>query len=189
MRRPSLGLTLVELLVVLAIAATLVGLMLPAMETYVTREHAAAALNQLIGAVQFARTAAITMRRTVTLCPAQDAQMCGPRDTWHSGAVIFVDSDRNGRRDDDETVLRTLPALPPGSRVYWRSFRNRAYLSFTPTGLTAWQNGSFRYCPPSEDPTLIREVIINPQGRLRRATDQDGDGVVEDATGKPVSCP
>ena len=86
-------------------------------------------------------------------------------------------------------MLRALPALARGSRVYWRSFRNRSYLSFTSTGLTAWQNGSFRYCPLSGDPSLIREVILNPAGRLRRATDHDGDGVVEDATGAPVSCP
>lgn len=188
MRQP-LGVTLPEMLVALAIVGVMTGFALPAFQGFVQQNKSAAALNQLIGAVQFARTAAITMRNTVTLCPAEDARTCGPRDTWHNGAIIFVDSDRNGGRQNDETVLRTLPALARGSRVYWRSFRNRSYLSFTSTGLTAWQNGSFRYCPPSGDPTLIREVILNPAGRLRRATDHDGDGVVEDATGAPVSCP
>jgi type IV fimbrial biogenesis protein FimT len=185
----SLGVTIPELLVALAIVGVMTGFALPAFQGFVQQNRSAAALNQLIGAVQFARTAAITMRTTVTLCPGQDPQTCGPRDTWHNGAIIFVDNDRNGRRGNAETVLRTLPALPAGSRVYWRSFRNRSYLSFTSTGLTAWQNGSFRYCPPDNDPTLIREVILNPAGRLRRATDQDGDGVIEDATGEPVSCP
>ena len=177
------------MLVALAIVGVMTGFALPAFQGFVEQNRAAAALNQLLGAVQFARTAAITMRRTVSLCPTDDALTCGPRDTWHNGAIIFVDSNRNGRRENGEIVLRALPALPLGSRVYWRSFRNRSYLSFTSTGLTAWQNGSFRYCPASNDPTLAREVILNPAGRLRRATDQDGDGVVEAATGEPVSCP
>jgi len=185
----SLGFTILEMLVALAIVGVMTGFALPAFQHFVQQNRSAAALNQLTGAVQFARTAAITMRSTVALCPAEDGRACGPRDTWHTGAIVFIDRDRNGRRENDEALLRVLPALAPGSRVYWRSFRNRSYLSFTSTGLTAWQNGSFRYCPPGNDPTLIREVIINPAGRLRRATDQDGDGVVEDATGEPVSCP
>jgi type IV fimbrial biogenesis protein FimT len=188
MQRP-LGLTLVELLVSLAIAATLLGLALPAMNSYFARQQATAALNHLIGAVQFARAAAITMRNTVTICPMATAGACGPRDTWHNGAMVFVDNDRDGRRGAGEVVLRVLPALPEGSRVYWRSFRNRSYLSFTATGLTQWQNGSLRYCPPGDDPTLVREIIINPQGRVRRAPDRNGDGIVEDANGQPVSCP
>jgi hypothetical protein len=41
--------------------------------------------------------------------------MCGRRDTCHNGAIIFIDADRNGAREDGEAVLRVLPALPRGS--------------------------------------------------------------------------
>jgi len=32
-------------------------------------------------------------------------------------------------------------------------------------------------------------IILNAQGRVRVARDVDGDGIVEDAAGRPVSCP
>lgn len=183
------GLTIVELLVGLAVVAALCALALPAMRQFVETQRATAAVNQLIGTVQFARSAAVTASATVTLCPSGDGARCGTRDAWHAGSLVFEDLDGDGRRGQRERVLRHFPALPPGSRVYWKSFRNRSYLSFTPTGLTAWQNGHFRYCPHDADPRHIREIVINPQGRVRRAGDRDGDGVVEDTEGRPVRCP
>jgi type IV fimbrial biogenesis protein FimT len=90
-----------------------------------------------------------------------------------------------GGTDD---VLRGIPALPAGSTVFWRSFRNRPYLVFQPTGLTDWQNGHFLFCPASGNARDARQVVLNPQGRLRQMTDRDGDGIVEDTSGRPVRC-
>jgi hypothetical protein len=47
-------------------------------------------------------------------------------------------------------------------------------------------NGSVLYCLPSNDPTLL---IINPQGRIRRATEVNDDGIVDDARGRSVTSP
>jgi type IV fimbrial biogenesis protein FimT len=58
-----------------------------------------------------------------------------------------------------------------------------------PRGYTAWQNGNFLYCAAGGAATEARMVIVNPQGRLRIARDRNGDGIVEDAAGRPVSCP
>jgi type IV fimbrial biogenesis protein FimT len=187
--RPAAGFTLIELVVALAVAGVLIGLAIPAMRTFVESQRSTAAINQLIGTVQFARSAALTASGTASLCPSANGVDCGARDAWHVGAIVFDDRNRNGRRDTDEAVLRGFPSLPEGSRAYWRSFRNRSYLSFTGSGVTAWQNGHFRYCPGSDDPRLIREIVINPQGRVRRAPDRNRDGIVEDTAGRPVTCP
>ena len=87
--RRSLGVTIPEMLVALAIVGVMTGFALPAFQAFVQQNRSAAALNQITGAVQFARAAAITMRNTVSLCPAEDALTCGTRDTWHNGAIIF----------------------------------------------------------------------------------------------------
>jgi type IV fimbrial biogenesis protein FimT len=183
------GVTVLELLLALAIGAALAFMALPAMRDFVATHEATAAVNQLIGTVQFTRSAAITGSTTATLCPSADGERCGLRDTWQAGAIAFEDSDRDGVRSANEPILRRFPALPRGSRTTWRSFRNRSYLSFGASGFTAWQNGHFRYCPASGDPRHIREIVINPAGRVRRAPDRNRDGVVEDTSGRPVTCP
>jgi type IV fimbrial biogenesis protein FimT len=187
--RASRGVTLVELLAALAVTAVLMGVALPAMHGLLARHRVTATLNHLIGGVQLARHAAISLRTPVSFCPSDDALQCGVRDTWHAGALVFLDRNRNGTRDEGDTLLRVLPSIPAAGRITWRSFRNRSYLTFEPRGFTRWQNGTFRFCPADADPALIRAIIVNPQGRVRQAPDADGDGVVEDANGRPMACP
>lgn len=182
------GLSLIELMVALAVAGILMSGAVVSASHLIAHHRASAAINQMIGAVQFARHCAVTYRTTTTLCPA-NGNRCGRRNTWHNGAIVFLDRNVNGRIDGDDFILRRLPRLRPGQRIYWRSFRNRSYLSIRPSGLTDWQNGHLLYCPPTRDPIYAREVIINAQARIRHARDTDGDGIVEDARGRPVVCP
>jgi prepilin-type N-terminal cleavage/methylation domain-containing protein len=182
------GFTLLELLVSLAVAAVVMALALPGVVSLAADRRAAASLNQILGAVAYGRSQAILQRRTVTLCPGR-AGRCSGRNQWHEGMLVFADDNGNGRIDGSDRVDRSLPALPAGGRVYWRSFRNRTHLQFLPRGYTHWQNGSFLYCPADNDVTHARMAIVNAQGRTRRAEDRDHDGVIEDAAGRPVVCP
>jgi len=182
------GLSLVELLVAVAVAATLTGLAVPPFRDFVERHRSVAAINTLVGAVQLARQSAVMLRTQVIVCPRRPEGGCGSHDDWPNGALVFADRDRNAGFGSADDLLRASPPWPEGSHVRWRSFRNRPYLTFTPTGLTAWQNGHFLYCPPDGDARFARLIVLNPQGRLRQAADRDGDGVVEDAQGRPVTC-
>lgn len=182
------GVTLAEMLTALAAGALLMAVALPGFDRLLERERAGGAINQMLGAVQFTRAAAVSHRVTAALCPGADDR-CGMRNTWHDGALVFLDPNGNGRRDAGEEILMRLPPLAPGHRMYWRAFRNRTALVFRPSGLTDWQSGNILYCPPDGDPTLARQIILNVQGRARRAIDTDGDGIVEDAGGRPVTCP
>lgn len=180
------GLTLSELLASLVVAALLAGAAVPAMSALTTRAKADAALEQMSRAIRFTRYQAITHRTNATLCPARET-VCGRRDSWHEGAMVFLDANANGARDDGEEILQRLPPLE-GFRVRWRSFRNRKSLSMRPDGTTDWQPGNMVVCPINGDPKHARQLIVNAQGRVRLSRDADGDGVVEDARGRPVSC-
>ncbi len=181
------GLSVSELMIALAIAAVLAGVAAPGMSSLVNRQQADAAIGQLIGAVQLTRQIAISRRVTTTLCPGRGPR-CGRRNTWHEGAMIFLDGNANSRRDAGEAIVQQLPPLAAGYRVYWRSFRNRKSLSMKPTGLTDWQNGNMLVCPPGDDPRRIRQLVVNAQGRVRVSRDSDGDGLVEGSDGRPVAC-
>ncbi len=184
---PARGWTLLELLVTVTVAALAIALALPAFDELLARQRGAAAMNQLVGAVHLARAEAILQRGTVTLCPGADE--CLGRDDWHLGARVFRDENGNGRQDGADPLIAALPALRAGERIYWRAFRNRGYLQFQPRGYTQWQNGSFLYCAPGGEPRYARMIIVNAQGRVRVARDHDGNGVVENASGRNVDCP
>ena len=187
-RRPrQRGATMMELMTTLAIAAVLAGAAAPNMANLVGRGQADAAIAQLHDAVQFARHLAVARRVTATLCPGRGTA-CGPRDSWHEGALVFLDGNANGALEAGEEVVSRFAPLAAGYRVVWRSFRNRTTLSMRPTGLTDWQNGSMLLCPPDGDARLARLLVINAQGRARLGRDSDGDGVVERSNGRPVSC-
>ena len=194
MYRPGVaGLTLVELLTTLAVAGILVATASGGGARLVDQHRAGAAVNQMLGAIRFARHAAVAHRSPATLCPADGGHpsqnKCGQRNAWHNGALVFLDENANGRFDGGDVLLSRLPPLGEGDRFYWRSFRNRSYLMIRPSGLTDWQNGNFLYCSRGGDPRFARQIVINAQARVRHARDSDGDGIVEDARGRPVACP
>ena len=180
------GYSLLEALIVLAIVAIFARFAVFETSEWLARHRAAAAMDSIRTAINFARQTAAGLNVRVIVCPAA-AEGCGGRDAWHDGVMIFADENRNARRDDDERVLARLPGFRHG-RVRWRSFRNRSYLVFTPRGITDWQNGHFRYCPDSGDVRRSRQLVLNAAGRVYPSRDGDGDGVHEDASGEPLVC-
>ena len=179
--------SMMELMTTLAVAAALAGAAAPGVANLVGRSQADAAIGQLRDGVQFARQLAVARRVTATLCPGSGTA-CGRRNSWHEGALVFLDDNGNGAREAGEAIVSRLAPLPAGYRVTWRSFRNRTSLSMLPTGLTDWQNGSMLLCPPDGDARQARLLVVNAQGRVRLARDGNGDGVVERANGRAVSC-
>jgi len=185
------GFSLLELLAALAILAVLAGMALVYMPEFVAAKRSDAALRSLRVMINFARHAAIVRGHTVIVCPRQQQASgtgCGPRNTWHHGALVFADYDGNHRLDtNDEELGRSEPMV--SGRVYWRAFRSRSYLVFTPRGFTDWQNGHLLYCPHEGQPRLARQLVLNVTGRTYPSRDSNGDGVHEDVRGRPLRCP
>jgi Tfp pilus assembly protein FimT len=122
----------------------------------------------------------------VTLCRSNDGQHC--QGQWHEGSILFTDANADRRLNGEDRLLYRTQPLPLRGRLSFNAFRNRQYLQMTPQGITAYQNGNFTWCPANGDPLLIRQLILSFSGRTRMARDEDGDGVVENSQGKPVTC-
>lgn len=187
MRGKQAGLTLIELLLALTVAAILLlQLAQPSWQQLRTRRQTDLMMLELQQLIAMARLTAVSENRTVTLCRSNDGLHC--QGQWHEGSILFTDADADRRINGDDRLLHRAPALPLPGHLHFNAFRNRQYLQMTPQGVTAYQNGNFTWCPADRSPALVRQLILSFSGRTRMARDRDGDGVVENSQGKPVQC-
>lgn len=186
MRKPTGGWTLIELLIVLAIASILMGLMVPSFSDLVRRNQAATAINWIVGAIRFSRHSAVTHGTMVTICPSTDGLACGGK--WHDGTIVFTDANADSIVNGHDEILKRFDFPVDGGTLTWRAFGNRQYLQLTSMGYTNYMNGNFTYCSENRDPRYARQIVINMPGRVRKAYDTNNDGIIEDYRGRPLRC-
>jgi len=168
MSRPPLGLTLLDLVVSLAIAALLVGLGVPSYRAYIADLELRIRVEALVEAMSFARAEAIKRGVRVNLCPTHDGAHCAGDGRWEAGWLLFADANHDGDRDDDEDVVRREGPAPTGITV--RGNRPVAdYVSYTALGQTrmangALQMGTFTVCRAGANAV---DVVLANGGRVR----------------------
>lgn len=155
------GQTLVELMVCLLIGGIMLTLALPAFTSTLQRNQRTQAVNQLLGALHFARSSAVTGRTTMALCSG--SANCDSEKIWRSQLLVFDDRNDNGQLDVDEQLQRQI-TLRDGYSWRWSNFRSRPYLQFEADGTTRALNGTFTLC---HDDIPARQIVINLTGRVR----------------------
>lgn len=152
------GFSLIELLITLSIIVIFLLLTFPDFSQLYQHNQTTTIVNQLLTAINFARSQAITQNKIITLCGSADAAHCDGQ--WQKGQVISI--------DDSAQMLRTYPALPLGDRLVWRSnLGKNNYLKLAPTGFTDGQNGSFYYCPKYPKIQDGAIIVVALSGRAR----------------------
>ena len=175
MNRSESGLTLVELLTVIAIVVILTALAVPA-----NGWMKSGATTQFSNALSFAKSESMRLGTRVTICksgdPTASAPSCDSTVRWDSGWIVFTDNthvtgNTAGNLDGTDTVLKVGESLPGLTlTVSPNGFRNS--VSFLPSGLVRG-NGSnvgtavFRACLPDKKG---KSVTISPVGRIDTAS-------------------
>lgn len=115
-QRPSTaGFTLLELLVTIAVAAILVTVAAPSLRHLVQYDSMAANLNDLVGALNYARTTAVTRGRTVYVCSSLDGKTCTSNGDWSTGWLIYMPaSSQSALSNTNATALRSRGAVGNG---------------------------------------------------------------------------
>ena len=150
------GLTLLELLTVLAIVALLAGIAVPALDRALLNARRAATMESLVRAAWFARTEALQRGRPVILCGSAGGDRCaGEPGAWSGGWLVAA-------ADAPLTALRRGPGATD-SRA--RLIANRGVFSFEPHDRRS-TNGTLAWCD-DRGAAAARAIVIAPTGRPR----------------------
>jgi type IV fimbrial biogenesis protein FimT len=158
--RNTSGFTLLELMVVLAIAGILMAVAIPAMGNFVRNGRITAAANDVMAALHFTRSEATKRRQPVTLCTSNDtinadgSQNDNPTcaaSPLLTGWFAFVDLNQNATREAGEAVL--MQREPMDARITARS-------SVDPFAVTYLNNGF------ALNPNQSRLVLCDERGNV-----------------------
>ena len=166
MLRSIRGFTLIEALIALAVTGFLLAVAVPAWSGALEAAHATSARAVLLDSLTRSISHAALTGSEVVLCPG-DASGCRTSIDWSRGWIAYADIDGDRRRDANETLLYSQPALT--GRVHLRSTLGRTRLVFQPNGGNAGSNVTFTLCDGRGAARAATLVLAN-DGRLRGGT-------------------
>jgi len=178
------GFTLFEVLIVLTITAILMSLSAPSFYAYSAKSDAKAIIQKLSGLVRLARNNAVNHQSSTLLCPSKDGLKCS--QNWQEGILIFEDRNNDKQLNKTEALIYSQSPLIEKGSVRWSALHN--HLSFSGDGLSGSNAGSFIYCPEDNNPKYANALIISFSGKIRRADDNNHDGIRESGNSKNIAC-
>lgn len=181
-KKRQFGVTLVEMMITLAIAAILLTLVAPNVQSILTRNKITAELNEMSGLLRFARFTAIDQQINTIACPTTNFTACS--NDWNSAKMVFIDANGNNAKDAAEPILASSQAISSTNSV--TSTANS--IQFLDSGVTVAAS-TILLCPNTKDAEFARALFVTLQGRTRVSTDTDDNGIDEDLSNTDLSCP
>jgi len=154
------GFTLIELLVTISIAAILLAIAVPNFMTFVQNNRLASQANDLVTALNYARSEAIKRGVRVTVCSRSTDAACAGSTTWDTGWLAFVDTNGNGAVDGEAVLLVRQPL--ESSNTLRAAVRTR--VTYQNSGFSGFAD-TFRLCD-TRGAASGRAIAVNLQGRV-----------------------
>lgn len=167
------GFTLIELLITIAVAGIVLSLAVPSFQSFANNSRAVTLTNELVGALNFARSEAIKRGFDVTVCKTANPDDANPTCTtsggWQTGWLIFTDGGTKGTVDGNDTRLRVKQPTG-GSGTITGNNNVSNFLTYRPGGDSQGNggnltNGTVTVCVGG----VKRGIVISPTGRIRIA--------------------
>lgn len=185
--RKNYGFTLIELMMTLVIAAILLTIGMPAMNTFVKNNRLTLVTNELVSAAHVARSNAIKDDTFGCVCPSGDvtvaAPVCSGLASWETGWIAFTDPTGACADSSAGTLLKVwdgsqVDASQLAVRADHVSITTPNFIRFNSRGATqqlngASQQGSFSICDDrgvtadAQGNALARAVQLSISGRVR----------------------
>ncbi len=163
------GITLIELLITIVVLAIGVTLAIPSFNSLTRNNQITTASNNLVRALQLARSEAVKRSAPVTVCRSTDQASCAATGTaWQSGWIVFVEDTRTagntfGKVDASETA-NIIGAQEALSSVLQLTASATSF-TFNPSGRPA-ASGSVKVCDDRQGANG-NTISLNATGRVR----------------------
>lgn len=181
MMRKHKGMTLLELMIGIAIVSLLITVVAPGASDLVKQSRVVVDLNNFSAVAQFARFKAVNEQANVTLCPTTDYTSC--TTNWRHAKMVFIDTDEDGARGNNEALIATADALGPNNTFSGIT----SALYFDANGGVS-ENVTITICPYPGKDSDAAGLNITTYGHIATAIDYDGDGVKQALSGTALSC-
>lgn len=185
------GLTLIELMVVLAITAIIITLSTP-LSDLLQQNRISSQVREFAGALNLARGSAVSGGTCASLCiwdgnnPADCRAPTNDDDqeSWDAGWLVFSDTNCNAAIDAGDVILKQFAALPDGFSLRVQSTNNNAggsndnreTITYQPSGIARNSVGTWTLCDPSGNVNFKRGIDISVTGRVQSLTDDEANG-------------
>jgi prepilin-type N-terminal cleavage/methylation domain-containing protein len=154
----SAGFTIIELMVAMAVAAILMGMALPAFNTFIEQRTMAARVNDFISAVNLARSEAVNRGALVSL---QSMDASDNNNEWGTGYCVTL-----GTPGNCNASLRNFEPADRATMDSTGDLNGVGTLTYNGRGLlTLGGQGTIELCSTDAGVDPGREVAINTVGR------------------------
>lgn len=143
------GITLIELMVVIAIVSITLTVGVPSLRTLFANNRIAGQTNAFIGSLYLARSEAVKRNQIVQVVSGGD---------WNTGWQVLADTDGDGNGD---LLLQSVEALTGGT-TFTAAASNT--ISFNGRGTVTAGNGNYVLNNPNASST--RNITVQPMGRF-----------------------
>ena len=158
------GLSLIELIVTMAIAAIVLGVGVPTFGNVVADNSMATNANRFVSSINLARSSAVRYQRNAVICASSNynatTPTCDSGTDWSAGWIVYVDKDRDGAVDADEVQS----VFEPFSDDVTFSSGTVASFSYDARGFV--DNGDTLTLCDDRTGEMGRQVRINAAGRV-----------------------
>lgn len=127
------GFSVFELMIVLTLIAILLALATPSFREFTRSNQVTSTNNDLVTALNLARSEALRRSTGVTVCSSANGTSCGSADDWVSGWIVFEDAAGTGVIASDDKVVQKWAETNKGIRVVTTSLN----IQYQPTGTAA----------------------------------------------------
>ncbi|GAB4193369.1 MAG: type IVa pilus pseudopilin TppE [Wenzhouxiangellaceae bacterium] len=167
MNRSNAGFTLLELIITITVIVLLVALALPNAQTMINRNRLVAKTNDIVTAINLARSEAVTRAANAGACPSADGAICSAGD-WDLGWIVWVDANGDAAYTPGEEV-RVSNIASSGNvneRVTVVAGGNvNNGITFTPLGMTTLA-GPGIFTLTHTNAMQNRQITVSPFGQI-----------------------